>query len=141
MYFMCPLVGAACVQILLESIGTQVDEVASDWVDRLKGLLRLQAFTSRDPTAADGLMGAAPNGSSSSPDDSSYSPFHSAGQHQPKQQQQQQFNNKDNRYYSFSLYRWYSSLSLKLNWLQTSHRTVIENLLLFQKIPGTTCDL
>ncbi|XP_046452478.1 uncharacterized protein LOC124200321 [Daphnia pulex] len=105
------------LQILLESIGSQVDDVASDWVDRLKGLVTLQA---------DGLMGVPP--SSSSPD-VSYSPLakDSTGR-------QQQFRANDENY-SFSLYRWYSSLSLKLSWLQTSHGTVLENLLLW--IPRT----
>jgi hypothetical protein len=121
-----------------------VDDVAFEWVDRLKGLLKLQAFTARDPTATDGLMGAPTGLSSSSSPNDSYSPFDfaksdSAG-HQQQQRQQQQFRANDDHHYSashFSLYRWYSSLSLKLSWLQTSHRTVIENLLLFQRIPRT----
>lgn len=97
--------------------------MASDWVDRLKGLLAIQA---------DGLMGAPP--SSSSPD-LSYSPLakDSTGRQQRRQQQFRANDEND----PFSLYRWYSSLSLKLSWLQTSHGTVMENLLLW--IPRTWC--
>jgi hypothetical protein len=116
-----------------------VDEVASDWVGRLKGLLRLGAFADRDPTTTDGLMGA-PSGSFFSSADDSPSPFDFAkdSSESKKQQKQQQFRvNDDNHYLAFSLYRWYSSLSLKLSWLQTSHKTVIDNLLLFQRIPRT----
>ena len=116
-----------------------MDDVASDWVGRLKGLLRLGAFTDRDPTTTDGLMGA-PSGSSFSSADDSPSSFDFAkdSSEPQKQQKQQQFRvNDDNHYLAFSLYRWYSSLSLKLSWLQTSHKTVIDNLLLFQRIPRT----
>ena len=87
------------VQILLESIGSQVDEVDSDWVGRLKGLLRLGAFTDRDPTTTDGLMGA-PSGSFFSSADDSPSPFDFAkdSSESQKQQKQQQFRvNDDNQ--------------------------------------------
>ena len=84
-------------------------------------------------------MGA-PSGSFFSSADDSPSPFDFAkdSSESKKQQKQQQFRvNDDNHYLAFSLYRWYSSLSLKLSWLQSSHKTVIDNLLLFQRIPRT----
>ncbi|KAI9554585.1 hypothetical protein GHT06_019858 [Daphnia sinensis] len=103
------------LQILLGSIVKQVDDVATDWVDRLKGLV--------DDTTAQG-----------SSSDYSYSPcdFTSrsslAGRGSERLKSSPLSAPTCN---SFSLYRWYSSLSLKLSWIQTSHRNVIEKILLF----------
>lgn len=80
------------MQILLESIGRQVDNVASDWAAHLKGLLKA-AGTDPDESESSQLDSEQPTGN------------------------------------HHSLYRWYSSLSLKLSWLQSSHCTVFDNLL------------
>ncbi|XP_057376048.1 uncharacterized protein LOC130696929 [Daphnia carinata] len=106
------------LQILLESIVKQVDDVAIDWVDRLKGLV--------EDTTADG-----------SSSDYSYSPCDLTSRSSLAGRGSERLKSSPlsaPTCNSFSLYRWYSSLSLKLSWIQTSHRNVIEKILLFQRI-------
>ena len=103
-------------QILLESIGRQVEDVASDWAGRLKTLLN--ATVGKADRATEPPLD----------DDQSSPPLKPRTEEQGanKGRRQERENSPS------SLYRWYSSLSLKLSWLQTSHRTVVDNILLFR---------
>ena len=103
-------------QILLESIGRQVEDVASDWAGRLKTLQN--ATVSKADRTEPPLD-----------DDQSSPPLKPRTEEQGanKGRRQERENSSP-----LSLYRWYSSLSLKLSWLQTSHRTVVDNILLFR---------
>lgn len=95
-----------------------MDDVAADWVDRLKGLV--------DDTTAEG-----------SSSDYSYSPCDFTSRSSLAERGSERLKSSPlsaPTCNSFSLYRWYSSLSLKLSWIQTSHRNVIEKILLFQRI-------
>ena len=104
-------------QILLESIGRQVEDVASDWAGRLKTLLN--ATVGKADRATEPPLD----------DDQSSPPLKPRTEEQGanKGRRQERENSSP-----LSLYRWYSSLSLKLSWLQTSHRTVVDNILLFR---------
>lgn len=121
-------------QILLESIGRQVDDVASNWAGRLKGLL--QAVESADAAGAtdeekvkSGTLDLSRSSTSSSVvEEEDVDEASLQSQHHPSSVAASTTCTSSTQP-PFSLYRWYSSLSLKLSWLQTSHTTVFDNIL------------
>lgn len=116
-------------QVLLKSIGHQVDTVTSNWADFLKRYLTAVDYKSKvDPVESQ--SGPNPLSRSHLVDTDSSSLPHTNSQ-APSATTATPSSSSTTCHSAplSSLYHWYSVLSLKLSWLQSSHATVFDSIL------------